>query len=61
VSIRPPDDGLPPPSEVGMRARPTRGWSRGTDCVVVVKHVMPDGSRLLGWEFVSDLGSAVAP
>lgn len=31
------------------------------DCVVVVKHVMPHGQPLLGWEFVSDLGAAVAP
>lgn len=52
---RPPNDGLPPPQFVGQRARPTFGFSVGLPCVVVVKHTMPDGTDILGWELLSDL------
>lgn len=52
---RPPDDGLPPPTFVGQCATATRGYSAGKSCVVVVKHTMPDGTDILGWELLSDM------
>jgi hypothetical protein len=38
-----------------MRARALKGFARGMECVVVVKHTLPEGTPLLGWELVSDV------
>jgi hypothetical protein len=51
--MKPPDCGLPAPLTVGQTAKDHHGLA----CVVVVKHSMPDGTDILGWELVSDLGS----